>query len=175
MHINQKGEVVTVALIAVAAVIGTLLLAPKLNPFDKSADPANRRTASAISGRDIVEITNTVAESDQPVTVRVDRSVTASAEVTDPKLTLGQMIARFFAGLGTWAVVAIVAALALGIVTPAGLAWKARNAWKSAFTNTVAGIRDLDDDTYQKAVPKLAARQDKRDKQLVDRVKGELH
>lgn len=174
---RQNGEIATatVVIIAVAAVLLTPLILKTGNPFDRSADPSNRRTASAISGRDIVEITNTVAASDQPVTVKVDRSVEASAEVTDPKLTLGQKIGRFFSGLGTWVVLALLAACILIPGFALGLVWRARNAWKNAFKNTVAGVRDLDDETYQKAIPKLAARQDRRDKKLVDRVKAELH
>lgn len=174
---NQRGEIATATVILICGAF--FLLAPIImkngNPFDRSADPSDRRTASAISGKDIVEITNAVAVAEQPVTVKVDRSVEASKEVTDPKLTIGQRVGRFFSGLGTWAVVLIVIALALGIITPAGLAWRARNAWKTAFKNTVEGVRDLDEETYQKVAPKLAAKQDKRDKKLVDRVKMELH
>lgn len=172
---NQRGFT-GLEILGVIAVVGLVaILSPKLNPFSGSADPANRRTASAISGRDIIDITKVVSSSEEPVTVHVDRSVTASAEVTDPKLTLGQRVGRFFSGLGTWAVVGLALALGLGIVTPAGLAWQARSAWKSAFKNTVAGVRNLDDETYQKVVPQLAAMQDQRDKRLVDRVKAELH
>jgi hypothetical protein len=176
VRINQdKGEAVTIALVAVAAVLGVLLFGNKLNPFDRSADPSNRRTASAISGRDIVEITNAVAESEKPVTVKVDRSFEASHEVTDPKLTLGQKIGRFFAGLGNLSLLLFFAGLAICILTPiGGILWD-RWKYKHAFKNTVSAVRELDDDTFQKLAPKLAAKQDKRDKVLVDKVKAELH
>jgi hypothetical protein len=170
---NRKGFT-GLEIVGVVAVLGlVVIMAPKLNPFSGAADPANRRQESTFSGKDIVEITKAAKEADMEV--RIDRSVEARSEVTDPKLTIGQRVGRFFSGLGTWAVVLIVIALALGIITPAGLAWRARSAWKTAFKNTVEGVRDLDDETYQKVAPKLAAKQDKRDKKLVDRVKMELH
>lgn len=174
---GQRGEIATatVVVIAVLSVILAPLILKTGNPFDRSADPANRRSASAMSGRDIVDITKAVAASEEPVTVHVDRSVTASAEVTDPKLTVGQRVGRFFSGLGTWALILLVAALGLGLVTPAGLLAWSRHKYRSAFKNTIAAVRDLDEDTYQKVVPKLAARQDRRDKVLVDKVKSELH
>ena len=174
---KERGEIATATIILIA--LGAVLLAPILlktgNPFDRSASPSDRRTVEAVSGKDLVKITNVVATAERPLTVEIDRSVEASKEVTDPKLTVGQKIGRFFGGLGTWAIIAIGVSLALGIVTPAGLAWRARSAWKNAFKNTVEGVRDLDEETYQKVVPKLAAKQDKRDKKLVDRVKAELH
>lgn len=174
---GQRGEIATatVVIIAVAAVILTPLMLKTGNPFDRSADPSNRRTAAAISGKDIVEITREVAKAEEPVTVRVDRSVEASKEVTDPKLTIGQKIGRFFAGLGTWAVIGVLFAIfVLGVSPAAMIAWS-RHKLKSAFRNTVAAIREVDDETYSKLKPHLAARQDKRDKRLIDKVKAELH
>lgn len=161
----------------VVAIVGlVVLLAPKLNPFSSAADLSNRRTASSISGKDIVEITKQVAESEEPVTVRIDRSVDAHSEVTDPKLTLGQRIGRFFGGLSTWAVIGVLfAVFVLGISPAAILGWS-RHVWRSAFKNTVAGIRDIsDDEAYKKVTQSIAIQQNKRDKKLVDKVKSELH
>lgn len=173
---NKKGFTGLEIVGVIAAVGLVVMLMPKLNLFDNSADPSNRRTASAISGKDIVKITNQVAEADQPVTVTIDRSVVATAEVTDPKLTVGQRIGRFFSGLGTWSVIGIfVAVFVLGISPSALLAWS-RHTWKAAFKNTVAGIRSIDDpEAYKKATTSIAVQQNKRDKKLVDVVKAELH
>lgn len=174
---NEKGEIATLTIILIAVVAA--VLAPVVlkngNPFDRSADPSNRRTASSLSGRDVVEITKAVAASDEPVTVKIDRSVEAHAEVTDPKLTIGQKLGRFFAGLGTWSLIGLLfAVFVLGISPAAILAWS-RHTWKSAFKNTVAGIRDLDEETYKKATSSIAKHQDRRDKQKVDKVKASLH
>lgn len=175
---NERGEIATATVIIIA--VATVLLAPLLlkggNPFDRSAEPANRRTASAISGKDIVDITKAVASSEAPVTVHVDRSVEAHSEVTDPKLTVGQKVGRFFSGLGTWALVGLfVAVFVLGI-SPIAILAKSRAAWRAAFKNTVAGVRDISDvETYKRVTDSISKRQDKRDKKLVDRVKSELH
>jgi hypothetical protein len=170
---NQRGFT-GLEIAGVAALIGLLFFAvgPKLNLFDNSADPANRRTAETLSGRDIVSITKAVSEVEGPVTVSVDRSVEASKEVTDPKLTAGQRIGRFFSGLGLWALLG----LGLLLLTPLGaVLWKLYT-YRSAFKNTVAGIRDIDDkDVYEKATRCIAVSQNKRDKRLVDRMKAELH
>lgn len=175
---NQRGEVATLTVVVIAVL--SVLLAPLVlkggNPFDRSADPSNRRTASEVSGSDIVKITNQVAQSDRPLTVEIDRSVHASAEVTDPKLTAGQKIGRFFSGLGTWGLVMLFGGIALAIFTPLGGALWKMFTYRSAFKNTVAGIRDIDDpEAYQKAVRSIAVQQNKRDKQLVDKMKSELH
>lgn len=173
---NQRGFT-GLEIVAVVAIIGVVaFVAPKLNIFNNSADPANRRTASAISGRDIVDITNAVSDSEKPVTVHIDRSVEAKSEITDPKLTVGQRIGRFFGGLSTWAVLLIIGGLAAGVITPMGLLTWSRHVWKSAFKNTVAGIRDMDDEeAYKKATRSIAVQQNKRDKKLTDKVKSELH
>lgn len=171
--VNSKRGFTGLEIAGVVAIVGLVIMfAPKLNPFSNAADPANRRTASAISGRDVVEITNAVANSDKPVTVRVDRSMESSEEITDPKLTLGQRVGRFFSGLGTWGLILV----ALCIFTPLGGAiWKWWS-YRTAFKNTVAGIRDIEDpEAYQKAVRSIAIQQNKRDKVLVDRMKSELH
>lgn len=175
---SRRGEIATatVIIIAVAAVLLTPFIMKGANPFDRSADPSNRRTASALSGRDLVEITNAVSASEQPVSVKVDRSVEAHQEVTDPKLTPGQKIGRFFSGLGTWALIGIlIAVFVLGISPAAILGWS-RHTWRSAFKNTVEGIRNLDDkEAYEKVTRSVAISQNKRDKRLVDRLKSELH
>lgn len=176
MKMNNRGEA-SIILIAIVAVLGTLYVGQKGNLFDRSADPSNRRTASSISGRDIVEITNQVAEAEKPVTVRIDRSVDASAEITDPKLTWGQKIGRFFGGLGTWAIVAIGVFIALCIIFPMWRAW----VWKQFARNQVAGIRDIDDPAvYEKVTKAIKKRQEasgkaKHDAVLVDKLKATLH
>ena len=175
---NQRGEIATAVVIALvigAAVIG--FFGHKLNPFDRSADPSNRRTASALSGKDIVKITKQVENSDIHE-VTIDRSIESSSEITDPKLTIGQKIGRFFEGLSTWAVIAIIVLLGLGIVTPAGfIAWS-RNAWKGAFKHTVQGIKDVktkDAETYTLVTDAIAKRHDNNDKVMVDKIKMELN
>ncbi len=172
---NQRGEIALALVVAIAlgaAIIG--FFGHKLNPFDRSADPSNRRTASALSGKDIVKITHAAAASD--LDVEIDRSFEVSREVTDPKLTLGQKIGRFFEGLSTWAVVALFVLLALGIITPAGLIAWSRNAWKGLAKRTVQGVRDIEDEATYKTVTKaISKRHDKNDVKLVDKAKMELH
>ena len=174
---NQRGvlDTLAVVLIAVVSVIVTPLILKNSNPFDRSADPANRRTASAISGRDIVDITKEVAKSPEPVTVHIDRSVEAKAEVTDPKLTLSQKIGRFISGLSIWALLAIIAGFAVfGVGFPAMLFQKYL-LMKETMKRTVQAVRELDDDTYKKVAPKLSDNMDRSHKKVVDKLKAELN
>lgn len=171
---NRRGEITTATVILIS--LGALLLAPILlktgNLFDRSADASNRRTAASLSGNDIVQITQVAAANDMNVTI--DRSVSESKEVTDPKLTIGQKVGRFFAGLGMWGIIFI--AISLLVFGGAPLVWLARKyaVMRQAFKNTVAAIRETDDDTYAKLKPKLAAKHDRRDRKLVDKMKAEL-
>ena len=177
MKLNNRGEV-TLAVVAVVAVL-TVLLTPVLmkgsNPFDRSADPANRRTATEVSGNDIVKITNTVAASDKPVTVEIDRSVNVTHEVTDPKLTLSQKIGRFFSGLTTWALVFILVSVFVFGGAPIVWLWGKYVNMKETMKRTVQAIRELDDDTYKRVAPKLSDKMDRKHKKTVDKLKAELN
>ena len=171
---NQKGFT-GVEILAVVAVVLLVPIVMKSNPFDRSADPANRRTASAISGKDIVEITNTVADSEKPVTVKIDRSVEASSEVTDPKLTLSQKIGRFISGMSTWTFLLCVGIFALFGAGPFIALWNKFTEYRSTSKAMVSAIREVDDDTYAKLKPHLAAKMDRKHKRTVDKLKMELN
>lgn len=174
-RMNQKGFTG----IEILAVVAVVLLVPIVmktgNPFDRSADPANRRTASAISGKDIVEISNAVAGSEKPMTVKVDRSVEASAEVTDPKLTLSQKIGRFVSGLSTWTLLLGVGVFVLFGGTPFVILWRKYLEYRQAMKATVSAIRETDAETYERLKPHLAGKMDRRDKRVVDKMKRELN
>ena len=172
---NQRGFTGVEILAVVAVVLLVPIVMKTGNPFDRSADPANRRTASAISGKDIVEITNQVAESEKPVTVKIDRSVEASSEVTDPKLTLSQKVGRFFAGLTTWTLVFLFVSLAFFGGAPIVWLWRKYANMKETMKRTVQAIRELDDDTYKRVAPKLSDKMDKKHKKTVDKLKMELN
>ena len=164
--------------IEILVVVACVLLVPvvlKSNPFDRSADPSNRRTASAISGKDIVEITNTVASSDKPVTVRVDRSVDASSEVTDPKLTLSQKFGRFVSGMSTWMLILAGVVLFFFGTGPFIAMWQKYRTMKETMKRTVVAVKELDDETASKVKDKLSKKMDTPHKRVVDRLKTELN
>ena len=168
---RRSGEIATATAILIA--VGVALVAflyPKINPFNGAADLANRRSASATSTEEIIRLSKSAPEHE----VVIERRSATSDEVTDPKLTVGQRIGRFFAGVGTWGLVFICVSLLFFSGAP--IIWAVRKyaVMKQAFKNTVAAIRETDEDTFAKLKPNLEAKHDRRDRQMVDKIKSEL-
>lgn len=184
---NQRGEVATLTVIAIAGVallIGTL--APTLNPFnrlfgagasaqvaapEKEAWKEQTRTTEPVT----VGITPT---GDKVVAFRTTEEYKSGAAEHQRKLTFGERIGAFFAHLTTWGVVFVIVSLVFFGGAP--ILWLARKylAMKQAMKNTVAGIRELkktDMEAYTKATDHIAKKQDKSDNRIVDKLKAELH
>lgn len=188
---NNRGEVTTLIVIGVAVVsliIGGLIPNP-VKFFQRQSEPGTE--SRTYDTKDII-ITPFVSIDDNGKTTVANKVEEHYAKGNDKrtlKQTLGQRLAGFIASLGTWGIVLLFGGLALGIITPAGIFARSRHVMKSAFKNTVNGIRGIKDttvtcrkcgdtvtiDTYAHVSKALAEEQDKRDKVLIDKIKAELH
>lgn len=111
----------------------------------------------------------------QYVAEEIERHYTTSKSVTQPKLTFMQKIGNFISNLSWTAVIFIVVSLVFFGGAPIVWAVKKYFGLRNAFKNTIAGIRDLPPEVYEKATDTLAKAQDTADKKLVDKMKAELH
>lgn len=181
--LGNKGEIATLTVLAIAAVallVGTL--APTLNPFNsvfgKGAQPdASKQTASWTKQTEIQTpvLLETKSGDHAAVGTKVERVYDTGAEARPVKLTFGERIGAFFAHLTTWGVVFVIVSLVFFGGAP--LVWLSKKYFdmKGAFKNTVAAIREVDHDTYEKLKPKLEAKHDKKDRKMVDKIKSELN
>lgn len=175
---NQRGEVVTAVLIAVA--LGSLLVGlvlPKLNPFKAFERTAANKKASWTRQTEKstpVLLTDKAGKAIATGTA-TERIYDTGIEQSVPAPTLGQRIGSFFFGLTTWGLLAVLASLLFFGGAP--LVWLARKYFviRQALKNTVVGIRQADAETFEKLKPALEANHDKRDKVVIDKIKAELH
>lgn len=177
---NRRGEIATLTVVAIAAValfLGTL--APSLNPFHGlfgGQQSAANQKASWTRQDEIQKPVLLSSAGGVPIAVgtQVERHYNTGVDERPVKLTLGQRIGRFFAGLGTWGLIFIVVSLVFFGGTPIVWLFRKYTVMKHAFKNTVSAIRETDEETYAKLKPKLQAKHDKRDRQLIDKLKAEL-
>lgn len=178
MKNNERGEVATALLVAIA--LGSLILGlalPKLNPFKAFEKTAANKKASWT--RQTEKATPVVLTDKAGKAVAVgtatEKIYDTGMESTVPKPTLGERIGAFFASLTTWGLAFV--GVSLLFFGGAPLVWVARKYFvmKQALKNTVAAIREADNETYEKLKPKLAAAHDKQDRQVIDKLKTELH
>lgn len=177
MALNKRGEVLTYVLgsVLIAFILGTFI--PDINPFHAMKPKPN--TYSSDWDRGERRSTPKVAVfEDGKVAVfhEIEESFDKGSEKTVPKLTVMQKVGEFFSNLSFFSFVTIIVVGVLIFATPLGRLLWSRHVWKSAFENTVAGVRDIDDrEAYEKATRAIAIHQNKRDKRLVDVVKAKLH
>ena len=176
---KNAGEVATAIVVAIA--LGSLIagyVLPKINPFKflHSSSAANKKASFTLQ-KETSKPVLLQSASGQPVAVgrEIELTYSTGMEETVPKKTLGQKIGDFFAGLTTAGVGFVVISLLFFGGAPIIFVWKWGKKFKDALTTTVAGLRDLDDETYKKVSPKLAAAQDKKDKIVIDKIKAKLH
>lgn len=172
---NKRGEVLTVVLITIAATFIVTSLLPDLNPLKTLAPSgAARQEASWTRTSEKPVILESKSVPGQAV-VAYERTYDTGAEVKTPKLTWQERVGRFISGLSMWSAIFILVSLLFFGGAP--IVWVVRKYFvlRSAFKNTVAGIRETDDETFNKLKIHLAAKQDKRDKKIVDKLKSELH
>lgn len=179
MRRKSAGEVATALVVAIA--LGSLIagyVLPKINPFKffHSSSAANHKASFTLQKETSKPV---LLQDSQGKAVAVGREVeltySTGMEETVPKKTLGQKIGDFFAGLTTAGVGFVIISLLFFGGAPLIFVWRWGLKFKQALTTTVAGIRDLDKDTYEKVTPKLAAAQDKKDKIVIDKIKAKLH
>lgn len=175
---NQKGEIATAVIIAIA--MGSLLLGlvlPKLSPFKMFEKSAGNKKASFTLQKE--SSTPVLLESKDGKTVALGKKTelfyNTGMDESVPKPTLGERIGSFFFGLTTTSILTIIGGFLFFPIPFA--AWGVRKYFgiKQALTNTVKAIRETDPTTYEALKPKLSAAHDKKDKVLIDKIKAEIH
>ncbi len=96
-------------------------------------------------------------------------------EESTPKKTLGMKIGEFFANLTTWGLLFVGGSLLFFGGAPIVFVFRKYLIMKQALKNTVAGIRAVDAETYEKLKPALAENHDRQDKIVIDKIKTELN
>ena len=191
----ERGEALTVALVAI---IGTLVVAaalPSLNVFGKlfgggSSVKAPVEEAWKEQTRETIPVKVGVTPEGKDVIAFKSRDTFRSgASKSAAKLTYGERIGEFFASLTIWGLVAIAfAVLVLGITPGMIFAWLKRK-WKiaaeneraekervtNALTSTVAALRETPKDAWDKIVPLLNEKHDEEDRVVIDEIKAKLH
>ena len=101
-------------------------------------------------------------------------SYRATAEESNPRLTIGQRIGKFFANLSIVGILFVVLSLVFFGGTP--IYWIARKYFtaKNALVNTVKAIREIPSEQFNAIAPTLSKNMDKKDKELIARIKGSL-
>lgn len=105
---------------------------------------------------------------------KIERTVNANLDTTPGKLTLGQKIGKFFAGLSFWGIIFVIVSLAFFGGAP--IMWVARKFFKAraALKATVAAIENMNSDEKEKLKAHLAATQDTKDKAYIAKLKAEI-
>ena len=190
---NKKGEVLTIALIAV---IGTLVFAaaiPSLNIFGKvfgggssSVKAPSEEAWKEQEQRTIPRTVGVTETGEKVIAFEQVKTFRSGASRIPAKMTFGERIGEFFAGLTTWALLALAGLfLAFGI-TPAMVVRWAKNRsleretadkekYQQTLTRTVSAIRAMPEEAYKTLAPILKDKHDLADKKVIDQIKGELH
>jgi len=182
MRLGTKGEVtvaIALGLAAVGLLIGTVM--PNLNPFNRmfgshGTQSAAKQTATWTRQDEVITPKVVSLKDGQAVVVnQFERHYDTGTEETTPKLTIGQRIGNFIARLSTWGLIFIIVSLVFFGGGPIVWAFRKYTSVKDALKNTVAAIREADEETFSKLKPKLAEKHNKADKIIVDKIKSELH
>lgn len=183
---NRKGETLTILLVVFAG-----LFALGINPINyfKEASRPNTETKSAKSMERIKTPVFYGPVNNPKVAYQDIERTSDTKDVFIHKQTLGQKIAGWIAGLSGGAIILIlIAVFVLGISPTVIMGW-IKGGWKSAFKNTVAGIKNIKDttvicrkcgdpvtiDTKAHALVFIEQKQDEKDKVKVDEIKKGLH
>ena len=192
---RERGEVLTIVAITVAA---TLLLSasiPSINIFGKVfGGGSSMKAPQEEAWKEQTKITEPVtigvtATGEKVVAFRERQEFRSGASKSAAKLTYGERIGGFFAGLTIWGIIAVIFCFFVLGITPSmiimrlkGRAQKAfenekteKEKLKQALTNTVAALQGVDDDTWKlKLKPLLEGSQDKQDRDIIKDIKKEL-
>lgn len=174
---RSKGEITTAAVILIS--VGSLILglmAPKFNPFRFERSSANKKASWTLQ----TEKTKPVLLTDKKgeavaVGNEIERVYNTGKEEITPKKTLGEKIGEFFSRLTTAGLVFVVVSLLFFGGAPLVWVYRRYKTVKNALKNTVAAIREVDDETYTKLKPVLAANHEKKDRIVIDEIKKELN
>lgn len=179
MKYNQRGEIATLTVIAIAGVallLGTI--APSLNPFNRIFGGGQTAANAKASWTRQTETREPILlQKGGSVAVGTKETLVYDTGMTDVpvKLTFGQKIGNFFSNLATGSIIFIIVSLVFFGGTPIIWIWRKYVVMKQAMKTTVDAIREVDDDTAAKLKPILSKKMDKRDKRVVDKLKMELN
>lgn len=179
---NQRGEVVTIVVVAVAAALLLGSLAPKLNPINwvtgngTSTVPMDK---TKYDRKKIISEPVLLTRGDHvAVGQRYEESYEKGEDSSERRATLGERIGGFFASLTAAGVIFVIISLLFFGGVP--LLWLARKYFvvKHALTKTVMGIKKLkeNDAVYyeQHVKPTLLQKHDKADSNVIDKIKSRL-
>lgn len=175
---EQRGEIAT-ALIIVMVVGGVLvgaLGATKLNPFKLFQHDAANKKASWTKQ---VEKSEPVALYDKDgkavaLGTRFERVYDTGKEDSTPAPTYGQRVGAFLAGLTNFGLVALIAGI---LFFPGALAtWGVKKYWdmRGVAKTIISGVKDAPPEAAEQVKQAIAVKQDKSQKQIVAKLKGEL-
>lgn len=184
---NMRGEGATVLIILIAGAF--LLLGPKIPDLSKIFTGEKPQQKASWSNETVTHTPIILRKDDDAVlATKTEHTFNSGTDERPVKLTVADRVVRFFEGLGWWAILFIVISLLLG-GWPIVMLINGYRAMKSALKNTISGIRKVSDttvicrkcgdtvvvDSYATVVASLDAKQDKKDKVLIDKLKSELH
>lgn len=192
LKINQKGEALTIALISIVATLVVAAAIPSLNIFGKVFGGGHTVTAPAEEAwKEQTKTTEPVTIGVTPtgekvVAFRERKTFRSGASKAPAKLTYGERIGQFFAGLTTWAILGLLGLfLAFGITPAMVIRWaknralerenKEKQRYEQTLTRTVAAIREMPEEAYKTLSPILKDKHDLVDKKTVDEIKAKLH
>lgn len=146
-----------------------------LSVFPKSAPQEPRKMFNWNQTESIKPLVVGTIDGNPIVAYQQERIFTTEQQETKASLTFMQKVGRFIGGLTVTTIIFIVLALVFFGGTP--IVWAVRKyfAVKSALKSTVAAIREIPTDDYEKIKPVLAQKHDKTDRQVIDSIKKELH
>ena len=196
---NQKGEALTIIAVTAAATLLVVSLIPNLDIFGKifgggSTPKAPTEEIWKEQTEEVIPRTGIVAATGEQVIAFEKRKTFRSGASKSPtKLSYGERIGEFFAGLTTFGLIVFIGLFLLFGITPAMVVnWfknrkikreeamlaavmedKAKK--EQALKNTVAALRDLPDEVWPKVRQLLEAKHDKQDRIVIDDIKKELH
>lgn len=190
---GHKGEVLTIVAVTVAATLILSAALPSINLFGKifgggsTAVKAPAEEAWKEQEQRTIPRTVGVTETGEKVIAFEQvKTFRSGASKMPAKLTYGERIGEFFAGLTTWGIIILlVLFFAFGITPAAVVTWIKNRKLKAteadlekrtqALRNTVAALREVPDDVWPKIKQLLEAKHDRQDKVIIDEIKKDLH
>lgn len=185
MKLNNRGEAVTLTLVAVAGIallIGTI--APQINPFNAIfGQKPVQQEESTWTRRDEIH-TPMLLESKSgehgAVVLKSEYHYDKGTEKRPVKPTLGERIGGFFAKLSTGAIIFVVVSLVFFGGAPLIWVWRKYATMKASFKTVVAGIREIEDeDAYKKITKSIGVQQKatgkpEKHRKVIDKIKTEI-
>lgn len=176
---NQRGEVATATIIAIAAaalVVG-LLTGSRANPFSIFQKSAANKKGSFTKQYETHTPVLLQSKDGKMVAVgtKVENTYETGMDEGPIVLTYGQRVAKFFAGLTNISLFGILIGLIFFPAATITAMWRWGKKYKDTLRTTVQGIRDAPPEAAAQVKVSLASAQDKKHKIVIDEIKKDLH